>query len=185
MGMSRMWMSVGLAFVVCAALPAAASAYGVPGTRVHVEQGGTVSAGDLGAFPGGQVLPRGVEREKEEKDEQEGSRRNVEKPGPKKQNARSPRTADGGVARDVKPALSLASPLGIEGPNLNDAPFYPPDTEGDIGPTQFIAMVNGRVRSYNKATGAADGALNADTDAFWASVMTPPTSDNFTSDPHI
>jgi hypothetical protein len=161
------------------ASPAAASALAVPGTPVEVETGGSFTAAELNAFPGGHAFPRDVERE-----EHEGSRRNVEKPEPKRPNLRSPRTADGGVARDVKPALSLASPLGIEGPNLNDAPFYPPDTQGDVGPTQFIAMVNGRVRSYDKATGVADGALNADTDVFWSSVMTPGAG-NFTTDPHI
>jgi hypothetical protein len=56
---------------------------------------------------------------------------------------------------------------------------------GAVGPTQYIVAVNGRIRSFNKTTGAADGVLNADTDTFFTSVMTPPTSSNFTSDPRI
>lgn len=181
--MRRIGLGLALLLVAFATLPAAGSAQGVAGTRVPVEKGGTFSAGELSAFPGGRVLPRNAEPYKE--DEREGSRRNVEKPPPRNQNGRSPRKADGGVARNVEPALSLASPLGIEGPDLTDAPFYPPDTQGDVGPTQFIAMVNGRLRSYSKATGVADGALDADPDSFWSSVMTPPTPDNFTTDPHI
>lgn len=58
---------------------------------------------------------------------------------------------------------------------------------GMIGPTQYIAFVNGRLRSYTRA-GVADGVLNADPDVFFASVMTPvspPVILNFTSDPQI
>ena len=52
-------------------------------------------------------------------------------------------------------------------------------------PTQFIVAINGRVRSFNKTTGVADGVLNASTDTFFASVMTPAVTTNFTSDPRI
>lgn len=58
---------------------------------------------------------------------------------------------------------------------------------GTIGPTQYIAFVNGRIRSYTRA-GVADGVLNASPDTFFASVMTPVGGSvvlNFTSDPQI
>ncbi|MEY4385359.1 MAG: hypothetical protein RLY20_642 [Verrucomicrobiota bacterium] len=71
------------------------------------------------------------------------------------------------------------------GATLADTSAYPPDTMGAVGPSQFIVAVNGRIRTFNKTTGLADGAVNADTDAFFSSVMTPPTSVNFTSDPRI
>lgn len=64
----------------------------------------------------------------------------------------------------------------------------PPDTMGAVGPSQFIVAVNGRLRSFNKATGVADGALNLSMSAFFSSVMTPiggAITGNFTSDPHI
>lgn len=91
------------------------------------------------------------------------------------------------------------SPAGPSGPNIqtissnlnftaatfNDCSGWPPDTMGTIGPTQFIIALNGRVRSFNKTTGAADGAINVTTDSFFQSVMTPPTSSNFTTDPRI
>jgi hypothetical protein len=61
---------------------------------------------------------------------------------------------------------------------------YPPDNMGCVGPTQYIVGVNGRFVSFNKTTGAADGAINTGTDNFFASVMNPEDS-TFTSDPHI
>ncbi len=69
--------------------------------------------------------------------------------------------------------------------NLAATGSFPPDDMGAIGPTQFITAVNGRIRSFNKTTGIADGVLNANPDAFFTSVMTPPVGSNFTSDPRI
>ncbi len=58
---------------------------------------------------------------------------------------------------------------------------------GAVGPSQFIVFVNGRLRSFNKTTSAADGVLNVSPDDFFANVMTPSKSAaiNFTSDPQI
>ncbi|HET7844274.1 MAG TPA: hypothetical protein VFL14_09005, partial [Xanthomonadales bacterium] len=70
------------------------------------------------------------------------------------------------------------------GATLNDTGAFPPDTMGTVGPTQFIVAVNGRIRSFNKTTGAADTVLNADTDVFFASVLSPQAG-TFTSDPRI
>jgi len=58
---------------------------------------------------------------------------------------------------------------------------------GAVGPTQYIAFENGRIRTFTKA-GVADGVLNANPDVFFASVMTPvaaPVVLNFTSDPNV
>ncbi len=71
------------------------------------------------------------------------------------------------------------------GATLADTGAFPPDTMGTVGPSQFIVAVNGRIRSFNKSTGVADGVLNADMDTFFNSVMTPPANNNFTSDPKI
>src|SRR2546426_217044 len=68
---------------------------------------------------------------------------------------------------------------------LADASGFPPDSMGAAGPTQFLVVINGRVRTFNKNTGDADGVLNATTDNFFSSVMTPPISDNLTSDPRV
>ena len=74
---------------------------------------------------------------------------------------------------------------GVTGPTETGA--FPPDSMGAVGPSQFIIFVNGRLRSFTKATGVADGVLNVDPDIFFASVMTPefPPGLNFTSDPQI
>jgi len=76
-------------------------------------------------------------------------------------------------------------PINFTGATLADTGAFPPDSMGAVGPTQYIVAVNGRIRSFNKATGVADGALNVSTDTFFTSVMTPPVSSNFTSDPRI
>lgn len=76
----------------------------------------------------------------------------------------------------------------FDGPTLTDTGAFPPDSMGTVGPTQFIAFTNGRLRSYTKASGSADGVLNADPDVFFASVSTPvspPVVLDFTSDPQI
>ena len=45
-----------------------------------------------------------------------------------------------------------------------------PDASGDVGPTQYLLAANGRIRTFAKATGVADGALNATTDLFFSTV---------------
>src|SRR5438132_11331172 len=55
---------------------------------------------------------------------------------------------------------------------------------GAVGPSQFFIFVNGRLRTFNKTTGAADGVINADPDIFFSSVMTNAPV-NFTSDPQV
>ena len=51
-----------------------------------------------------------------------------------------------------------------------DSPYIPPDSMGDVGPTQIVVHINGRIRTFNKASGTADGALNVDDVTFWNSV---------------
>lgn len=77
----------------------------------------------------------------------------------------------------------------VTGPTETGA--FPPDTEAEVGPTQVIVFVNGRLRSFTKGTSviapAADGVLNVNTDVFFASVMTPPPAGTvtFSTDPNI
>ena len=52
-----------------------------------------------------------------------------------------------------------------------DTGTVPPDTMGDVGPTQYLVGVNGRIRSIAKATGLADGVLDATLDAFFVSTF--------------
>jgi hypothetical protein len=74
------------------------------------------------------------------------------------------------------------------GATLSETGSFPPDVMGAVGPTQYIVAVNGRIKSFNKTTGVADGVLNLSPDVFFASVLTPviaPVLGVFTSDPRI
>ncbi|HEV2803259.1 MAG TPA: lamin tail domain-containing protein [Pyrinomonadaceae bacterium] len=73
----------------------------------------------------------------------------------------------------------------VTGPTETGA--FPPDTMGAVGPTQFFVFLNGRLRTFNKTTGVADGVVNVDSDVFFSSVMTPPAAGEvvFTTDPQV
>jgi hypothetical protein len=96
------------------------------------------------------------------------------------------------IRLDSAPAGGLPDPgspqlpsINFTGATLADTLAYPPDSMGAVGPSQFIVAVNGRIRTFDKNTGAADGVINVDTDVFFNPVMTPPVANNFTSDPRI
>lgn len=63
---------------------------------------------------------------------------------------------------------------------LNDTGSAPPDTMADVGPTQILVTLNGRVRLHDKATGAI-GALNTNLNTFFQSVR----GGQSTSDPRV
>ena len=70
--------------------------------------------------------------------------------------------------------------LSFTGATLSETSAFPPDTMGDVGPTQYLVGVNGRIKVFDKATGAL-GALNADMDVFFQSVR----GGSSTSDPRV
>jgi hypothetical protein len=89
-----------------------------------------------------------------------------------------------GVAFKIAQTLSTT----FLGATLSDTGAFPPDSMGAVGPTQFFVILNGRFRTFNKATGVADGVVDVDSDTFFASVMTPTGGGivfNFTSDPRV
>jgi hypothetical protein len=94
--------------------------------------------------------------------------------------------ADGSTTQPAFKALVL--PRAPQAPGLNftaatladTESSFPPDTMGVAGPSEFVIALNGRIRSFDKATGAV-GALNADLDVFFATVRGP----DFTGDPRI
>src|SRR5262249_21385238 len=59
--------------------------------------------------------------------------------------------------------------------------FVPPDSNGDVGPTQVVVCSNGIIKTFTKSTGVADGALNATSDVFFNSVR----NGSGTSDPRV
>jgi hypothetical protein len=62
---------------------------------------------------------------------------------------------------------------------------FPPDTMGAAGPSQFFLFINGRLKTFNKTSGTADGVINTIPDVFFSSVMTPAVAANSTSNPQI
>jgi hypothetical protein len=97
-----------------------------------------------------------------------------------------PQWPPGGPGLPPTPQTPQAlSSVNFLGATLADTLSFPPDSMGAAGPSQFIVAVNGRFRSFNKTTGLADGAINANPDVFFNSVMTPPAANNFTTDPRI
>jgi hypothetical protein len=84
------------------------------------------------------------------------------------------------------PKSAISGVTSFDGPTLESSVF-PPDTQGDVGPTQFIVMLNTRVQSYDKLTGQPDGGIDIGSDSFWAPELTPVGIGgcNFASDPHI
>ena len=94
---------------------------------------------------------------------------------------RSPDVAQlpAGVApRLAAPSVPQSIGTSFTGATVADTPgFVPPDSMGAVGPTQFIVTVNGRLRSFSKTTGMADGALNVDPNVFFNSVRSAGTSD--------
>jgi hypothetical protein len=81
-----------------------------------------------------------------------------------------------------RPSVALTTAQTFDGPSL-EGNVFPPDTQGDVGPSQFVVTLNTRFRSYDKS-GVADAALDLTPDTFFSSEMTS-ASCNFTSDPHI
>jgi hypothetical protein len=81
----------------------------------------------------------------------------------------------------------VTNPLSFDGPALENN-ITPPDTQGDIGTTQFFITLNTRFKTFTRA-GSADGVVDESGDDFFAGVMSPlppaPRNCNFTSDPHV
>lgn len=67
------------------------------------------------------------------------------------------------------------------GSTLAEAGAFPPDSMGAVGPTQYIVAINGRIKSFNKTTGAHDGVLNVSANTFFQTVR----NNVRTSDPRI
>src|SRR5258708_35684002 len=69
----------------------------------------------------------------------------------------------------------------FQGASVTAPGIQPPDSMGAVGPSQFLVMVNGRIRTFNKSTGVVDGAIDTTTDIFWTAVR----NGQHTSDPRV
>lgn len=84
------------------------------------------------------------------------------------------------VLSDNKFFLPQTLGTSIAGPDIASSGFVPPDSMGDVGPNQVLMHSNGRIRVYNKSTGAL-GSLDVADTVFWNSVR----NGAGVSDPHI
>jgi uncharacterized repeat protein (TIGR01451 family) len=66
------------------------------------------------------------------------------------------------------------------GARASESGFIPPDSMGDVGPTQLLVVVNGRIKVFDKS--GVLGGLNTTLDNFFASVGGVA---NGTTDPHV
>jgi len=80
------------------------------------------------------------------------------------------------VPRPYNPQTVGTSFLGAQ---LSESGFIPPDSIGDVGPTQILVAVNGRIKIFDKAGNL--GGLNTSTNTFFNSVR----NGVGVSDPHV
>jgi hypothetical protein len=101
------------------------------------------------------------------------------------QNPASPRVsqfpaATKGEATPAQPLAPQTPSTSFTAATLSETGAFPPDSMGAVGPTQYLLCVNGRIKVFDKATGAL-GALNTTTNTFFASVR----NGSGTSDPRV
>jgi hypothetical protein len=86
--------------------------------------------------------------------------------------ATAPGATDAAASPNAAPLPYAPQTLGVSflAATSNETNAFPPDTMGAAGPSQFLLGVNGRIRTFVKSTGNADGVLDADTDTFFDSV---------------
>lgn len=84
------------------------------------------------------------------------------------------------IAAPFSPQVVGTSFPGATYAGVNPTLLFPPDCMGAVGPAQFVVLVNGRLVSFDKTTGLADGVLNIRPDAFFGGGPPP-----YTTDPRI
>jgi hypothetical protein len=78
--------------------------------------------------------------------------------------------AGGSLGESAIAPLSPQTPgISIKGANVSESGFIPPDSNGDVGPTQIVFVENGRVKVFNR--NGVLGALNVTGTAFFSSVL--------------
>ena len=77
------------------------------------------------------------------------------------------------LASGLAPKVAQSPTVNFLGARLSDSGSFLPDTMGAAGPSQFIVVVNGRIRTFDKLSGTQDGILDVTTDIFFKSVLTP------------
>ena len=67
-------------------------------------------------------------------------------------------------------AHDVATPSSFAALTLADTAAVPPDASLGVGPSQVLVIANGRLRSFNKVTGVADGVLDLNPNTFFGAV---------------
>jgi hypothetical protein len=181
------WILLGLAGLALALVPVVIAADSDPTVAAATSTGTLGVSASIGSLMQRQAA-LGEERELERDQEEE-----IEQPDRSHlpQNPASPAASQfpGFVPEKSNPAGDrIQSPqtvgtsfTGATLSGVNPTLSFPPDCMGAVGPTQYVVFVNGRLVTFNKATGVADGVLNADPDVFFSSVR----NGSRTSDPRI
>lgn len=68
------------------------------------------------------------------------------------------------------PGSQLPQTVGVNFSAHISSNGVPPDTQGAIGPSQFLLVDNANIFTFNKTTGVADGALSVTVNTFFTSV---------------
>jgi len=94
-------------------------------------------------------------------------------------------TTMGKESKDLeKGALGMTAGIDFAGMNYSaNGAGWPPDTNGDVGPTYFIQTVNTSIGIYNKSTGALVSATTFD--SFFPSSVGSPCDSNNNGDPIV
>lgn len=70
----------------------------------------------------------------------------------------------------IKAPIAKNIALNFLGATSDETPFFPPDSMGAVGPSQYILIINGILRSFNKSTGKQDNVLDTSLNNFFNSV---------------
>lgn len=93
-------------------------------------------------------------------------------------------SSQNGVSEIIKRAVEKPSSIIVNqftAADYSETGQYGPSADAGVGSTQVILGSKGRIRSFNKSTGAIDTILNLAHDRFFSSV----SQGNFTADPNI
>jgi hypothetical protein len=97
-------------------------------------------------------------------------------------NSSSPRAAghNTNAAVHAPHAALTVGATSFTGATFEDSGGVPPDSDGAVGPSQFLVAVNGRIRVFDKA--GVVGALDEDLASFFSPVL---SANSLTTDPRV
>ena len=73
------------------------------------------------------------------------------------------------IHQDIRTVQTVG--LNFLATQYSESGFVPPDSDGAVGPQQYLMVASGIVKTFNKSTGVLDGVINTSLDNFFASVL--------------